>query len=83
MLLLIDFGPGAICTFGEHQGLLTGTSPKLAGLVHSGQFCTVLLTGFGSRVDPHVWGTPESSYGELTKTRRFGPFWPVLYGITH
>jgi hypothetical protein len=43
----------------------------------------VLLVDFGSRVDPDVWGTPGSAYGDLGKTRRFGPFWPVFYGITH
>jgi hypothetical protein len=43
----------------------------------------VLLTDFGSRVDPDVWGTPETAYGELAKSRRFGPFWPVFHGITH
>jgi hypothetical protein len=83
MLLLVDFGPGAIRTFREHRGPLTGTSPKLADLVHSGQFSMVLLTDFWSRVDPDVWGTPGSAYGDLAKTRRFGPFWPVFYGITN
>jgi hypothetical protein len=83
MLLLTDFGPGAIRTFREHRGSLTGTSPKLTQLVNSSQFCIVLLTGFGSRVDPDVWGTPKSAYRDLTKTRRFGPFWPVFHGITH
>jgi hypothetical protein len=83
MLLLIDFGPGAIPTFGEHQGLLTGTSAKLVDLVHSGQFSMVIVTDFGSRVDPNVWGTPGSAYGDLAKTCRFGPFWPVFYGITN
>jgi hypothetical protein len=43
----------------------------------------VLLTDFGSQVDPEVWGTPGFAYGELAKTRRFGPFWPVFYGITN
>jgi hypothetical protein len=83
MLLLTDFGPEAIRTFREHRGSLTGTSPKLADLVHSSYFCIVLLSGFGSRVDPDVWGTPESSYGDLAKTRRFGLFWPVFHAITH
>ena len=69
--------------FGEHRGPLTGTSPKLIDLVHSGQFSMVLLTDFGSRVDPDVWGTPAFAYGDLAKTRRFGPFCPVFNGITH
>jgi hypothetical protein len=43
----------------------------------------VLLTDFGSRVDPDVWGTPGSFYEDLAKTRRFGPFWPVFYGNTN
>jgi hypothetical protein len=43
----------------------------------------VLLTDFGSRVDPDVWGTPVSSYEDLAKTLRFCPFWPVFYGITN
>jgi hypothetical protein len=83
MLLLTDFGPGAIRTFREHRGPLTGTSPKLADLARSGKFSMVLLTDLGSRVDQDVWGTPRSAYGDLAKTRRFGPFWPVFHGITH
>jgi hypothetical protein len=43
----------------------------------------VLLINFGSRVDPDVWGTPGSAYGDLAKTRRFGPLWPVFYGTTN
>ena len=43
----------------------------------------VLLTDLGSRVDPDFLGTPGSAYGDLAKTRRFGPFWQVFYGITH
>jgi hypothetical protein len=69
--------------FGEHLGPLTGTSAKLIDLVHSGQFSIVLLTDFVSRVDPDVWGTPESDYGDLAKTHRLGPVWPVFYGITN
>jgi hypothetical protein len=42
-----------------------------------------LLTDFGSRVDPDVWGTPGFAYGDLGKTHRFGPFWPVFYTITN
>jgi hypothetical protein len=34
----------------------------------------VLLTDFGSRVDPDVCGTPGFAYEDLAKTRRFGPF---------
>ena len=48
MLLLTDFGPGAIQTFREHRGPLTGTSPKLTDMIHSGQFSMVLLTNLGS-----------------------------------
>jgi hypothetical protein len=43
----------------------------------------LVLTDFGSRVDPDVWGTPGLAYEDLAKTRRFGPFWPVFYGITN
>jgi hypothetical protein len=43
----------------------------------------VLLTDFGSRVDPDVWETPGFAYEDLAKTRRFGPFWLVFYGITN
>jgi hypothetical protein len=74
MVLLTDFGPRAIRTFGEHRGPVTGTSPQLTDLVHSVQFSTVLLTYFGSPVDSDVQGTPWSDYGDLAKTRRFGPF---------
>jgi hypothetical protein len=74
MILLTDFGRGAIRTFKEHRGPLTGTSPKLVDLVHSGQFSMVLLTDFGSRVGPDIWGTPGFAYEDLGKTRRFGPF---------
>jgi hypothetical protein len=83
MLLLTDFGPGAIRMFREHRGPLTGTSPKLVVLVHSGQCSMVLLTDFGSRLDTDVWGTPGFAYEDLAKTSRFGPFWPVFYGITN
>jgi hypothetical protein len=83
MILLPYFGPGAIRTFREHRNPLTETSPKLIDLVHSGQFSMVLLTDYGFRVDPDVWETPGSAYGDLAKTRRFGPLWPVFYGITH
>jgi hypothetical protein len=69
--------------FGEHRGPVTGTSPKLVDLVHFGQFSMVLLTDFWSPVDPDVWGTTESAYVDLAKTRRFGPLWPVIYAITH
>jgi hypothetical protein len=37
----------------------------------------VLLTDFGTRVDPDVWGTPGFAYEDLAKTHRFVPFWPV------
>jgi hypothetical protein len=43
----------------------------------------VLLTDLESRVDPDVWGTPGSAYGDHAKIRRFRPFWPVFHGITH
>jgi hypothetical protein len=43
----------------------------------------VLLTDFRSRIDPDVWGTPGSAYGDLAKILRFRPFWPVFYGITN
>jgi hypothetical protein len=69
--------------FGKHQGPLTGTSPKLVDLVHSGHCSRVLVTDFGSRVDPDVWGTPRFAYGDLAETHRFGPFWPVFYSITN
>jgi hypothetical protein len=69
--------------FGEHRGPLTGTSPKFVDFVHSGQFSMVLLTDFESRVDPDVWGTPGFAHGDLAKTHRFGPFWPVFYIITN
>ena len=69
--------------FGEHRGSLTGTSPKLVDLVHSGQFSMVLLTDLGSRVDQDIWGTPGSAYEDLAQTRRFGPFSLVFYGITN
>ena len=41
----------------------------------------VLLTDFGSRVDPDIWGTPGFAYGDLAKTHRFvhsGQFSMVL-----
>jgi hypothetical protein len=43
----------------------------------------LLLTDYGFRFDPDVWETLGSAYGDLANTRRFGPFWPVFYGITH
>jgi hypothetical protein len=83
MVLFTDFGFGSNQTFREPGGPLTGISPKLADLVHSSQFSMVLLTDIGSKVDSDVRGTPGSAYGDLAKTRRFGPFSPVFYGITH
>jgi hypothetical protein len=41
----------------------------------------LLLTDFGSRGDSIVRGTPGSSYGDLAKNRRFGPFLPVFCAI--
>jgi hypothetical protein len=83
MVLLTDFGPRVIRTFGEHRGPIMGISPKLADLVHFGQFSMVLITDLGPQVYPDFRGTPGSAYRNLAKTRRFGPFWPVFYGITH
>jgi hypothetical protein len=76
-------GLGGIQTFGEPRGPLTGTSPKLTDLVHSDQFSMLLFTVFGCRGRPNIWGCPGSDYGDLTKTRRFGPFLPVFYAIIH
>jgi hypothetical protein len=61
-------------TFGEARGPVTGTSTKLADLVHSYQLSMLLLPDFGSRGDPNVRGTPGSAYGDVAKTRRFCPF---------
>ena len=83
MLLLTDFGSRAIRMFGKLVGPINGTSPKLADLVHSGQFSTLLLTNFGSHDDLNDQGTPWSGYRDLTKTHKFGTFWPVFYAITH
>jgi hypothetical protein len=38
---------------------------------------------FGCRGRPKVRGSPGSGYGELAKTRRFGPLFQVFYAITH
>jgi hypothetical protein len=67
-------GLGAIRMFGEPRGPVTGTSSKLAYLVHSDQFSMLLLTDFGSRGDPNVRGTPGSGYGDIVKTSIFRPF---------
>jgi hypothetical protein len=61
-------------TFGEARGPVTGSSPKLANLVHSYQFSMLLPTDFASRGDPNVRGSMGSGYGDLSKTRRFCPF---------
>jgi hypothetical protein len=76
-------GLGPIRAFGEPRGPVTGTSSKLAVLVHSNQFSELLLTDFGSRGNPNVRGTLGSGYGDVVKTRIFHPFWPVFYAITH
>jgi len=76
-------GPGAIRTYEEPRGPVTGTSSKLVYFVHSGQFSMLLLTDFGSRGDPNVRGTPGSGYGDVVKTRIFGPILPVFCAITH
>ena len=76
-------GHGAIRMFGEPRGPVTGTSSKLADLIHSDKFSVLLHADFGSRGDPNVRGTPVSGYGYVVKTRIFGPSWPVFYAITH
>ena len=80
---LLCLGPGPLQTLSELSGTVTGTSSKLADLVHSGQFCKLLLSDFISRGDPNVPRTLRTSYGDLVKTRIFGPFSAVLYAITH
>src|SRR4051812_11350500 len=67
-------GPGAIRTFGQPRGPVTGTSSKLVDLIPYRQFSVLLPMNFGSRGDPNVWGTLASGYGDFVKTRRFGPF---------
>ena len=57
--------------FAELWGLVTGTSSKLAYVLHSGQFCMLLLTYFGSRGDTNVLGTSGFGYENLVKTHRF------------
>jgi hypothetical protein len=76
-------GSGSILMFGKHRGPLTGTSPKLVDLDHSGPFSIALLIDFGSRVYPDVGGTPGFGHGDLAKTHRLGPFLPVFYIITN
>ena len=53
-------GPGAIRTFREPRGLVTGNSSKLAVLAYSDQFCILFFTDFGSRCHPNVSGTRGS-----------------------
>ena len=38
----------------------------------------LLLIYFGSWGDPNIPRSPGTGYGDLVKTRRFGPFWPVF-----
>jgi hypothetical protein len=80
------WGPGVISTIDDpgvrlHVG--HQHSSKLVDLVNFGQFSMLLPTNFGSRGDPKIRGTPGSGYGDVVKTRIFGPFWPVFYAITH
>jgi hypothetical protein len=82
-VLLTDFGSRVNPDVSGTPESAYGASPNIVDLVHSGQFSIVLLTDYGFRFDPDVWETPWSAYGDLAKTRRFGPFWPVFYGITH
>ena len=77
------FGPMALQTFGELRGPVTGTSSKFGDLVHCGQFSILLLINSGSRGATNVLGTSGTGYGDLVKTLRFGPSWPVFYAITH
>ena len=83
MILLTEFASVVIRRFEDPGGPLMGTSPKHEDLVHSGQFSMLLLTGFGSLSDLNVRETEGSDNWDLAKTRRFSPFWPVLYAITH
>ena len=71
-------GPGAIRTFVEPRGPVMGMLSKLVDLVPYSQFSVLLPTNFGSPGDPNVWGTPGSGYGDVVKTRSFGPFQPVF-----
>ena len=68
-------GPAAIRMFHEPRGPVTWNSSKHAVLDYSAEFSKLLLNYFGSRCDPNILG--------IMKTRCFGLFWPVLYGITH
>ena len=68
-------GPAAIRTFREPRCVVTWNSSKHAVLAYSGHFCILLVTHFGFRCDPNVFGTPGSGYGELVKTRSFALFW--------
>ena len=52
----------------------SGTSSKIADLYHSGQFSMLLLIYFGSWGESNILRTPGTVYGDLVKTRRFGPF---------
>jgi hypothetical protein len=70
-------------TFGEARGPVTGTLPKLTDFVRFSQFYMLLLTDFGSRGDPNIRGTPRPAFGDVAKTRRFGPFLLVFYAIIH
>src|SRR3954466_6146135 len=67
-------GPGAIRTFGEPWGPVTGMSSKLVDLIPYSQFSVLLPSNFRSRGDPNVRGTPGSGYTDVVKTRTFGPF---------
>ena len=73
---------GANRIFYELRGPFTGTSSKLADLVHFAKFTMLLLTDFGSRATPNIRGTSGTRYGDKVKTRRIGPVWPVFYAIT-
>ena len=78
MLLLTDFGSQTIRTFGELWSPVTGMSSTLAYLVHSGQFCMLLLSDFVYRGDTNIPVTSGSSYEELIKIRGFYTFWTIL-----
>ena len=83
MLLLTDFGSRGHPNVRGTLGPVMGTLSKLAHSVHSGQFSMLLLTNFGFQGDPNIPLTSRTGYTDIVKTRRFGPFWPVFYAITH
>ena len=77
------WGPEAISTVVELQGVLTSWSSTLAVLANSGPSHALLLSVLGSQSDCHGCRAPRCAYVSVINNHSLGRFWPVSWTITH